>query len=679
MRIVICEKANAARRIAQILSGGQARQITYRRVPYFVFERGGQSNFVIGLRGHIVDLDFPEKYKRWSRRNLKDMVWTDPVEIVTSRRIASALEHVYREARKQKPKGIIDIVVATDYDREGELIGVEGLNLLRKLDEEIRVKRARFSALTPEEIENAFEHLEDIDFALADSAESRRIVDLLWGAVLTRFLSLVTRQKGSNFLSVGRVQTPTLALLAKRELEIEDFVPKRYWTIQARLRKGIDFTASHIEEPFWVEDEARRRYGNARTARSAQVLESKTEERDELPPTPFDTTAFLREATKIGFSAAKAMAIAEDLYNSGLISYPRTDNTVYPKSIDLRGVVGMFLKSEFSSLAEYVLQGEMTPTRGKRESKDHPPLYPVSVASPADLTRDRWKIYELVVRRFLATLAPPARIQTARVRVDLNGEGFVSSGLRVLDPGWHGIYIYHRVKEVVLPDLSVGEEVEVLDVSLIDKKTRPPKRYSQGSLIQEMERLGLGTKSTRHEIVQKLYSRGYIRGKTPVPTPTGMAVVTALEKYAGKVTGADLTAELEDDMQAIAEGKASIQEVVKKSRHLLSQILDILEKNQQEIGMEIRKALLREKVIADCECGGTLYMMRSREGKRFVGCSNFPKCRITYPLPPYGRIESKGERCERCGAPVIAVHSKGRRTWVVCLNLNCPSKEEKKG
>ena len=395
-----------------------------------------------------------------------------------------------------------------------------------------------------------------------------------------------------------------------------------------------------------------------------------------MPPPPFDTTGFLRAATQIGIQAARAMAIAEDLYNQGLISYPRTDNTVYPPSIPLRRTVEMFLESEHSDLAAYTLQGPVKPTRGKKRSTDHPPIHPVGVATRKDLQGNHWKIYDLIVRRFLATLCPPGKVEHLGVKIDLNGETFQARGRRTLDPGWRRVYPFGSSQDVEIPALEEGNMVRVVSLSLKRKETKPPSRYTQGGIIQEMEKLGLGTKSTRHEILQKLYARGYIRGMSITPTKIGSAVVDVLERYAREITEPDMTAELEREMMEIAEGKKGRAEVVMRSRQILSEVLTTLQSHEKEIGHEIRKVLLQENVVGTCECGGTLYIRKSRSGKRFVGCSNYPECRTTYSLPQYGRIEPTGERCPTCGAPVIKVYSKGKKPWVTCINTSCPSKGE---
>src|SRR3990170_1422091 len=223
--LIVTEKNNTAARIATILSNGQMRRAYPHRVPVFTFSKDGDDYTVVGLRGHILNLDYPEELNQWEKVELKRLVWAEPVKVVTAQNVETALREVAR--------GQDDVVVATDYDREGELIGVEALDIVREENPGVRVKRARYSSLTKWEIEESFRNLVEVDHALAQAAESRQVVDLAWGAVLTRFISMAANRVGKDFLSVGRVQTPALALVVDREREIEHFTPKPYWKVRA--------------------------------------------------------------------------------------------------------------------------------------------------------------------------------------------------------------------------------------------------------------------------------------------------------------------------------------------------------------------------------------------------------------------------------------------------------------
>ncbi|MEK6851604.1 MAG: DNA topoisomerase, partial [Candidatus Thermoplasmatota archaeon] len=372
--LIVTEKNNTAARIATILSNGQMRRAYPHRVPVFSFSKDGNDYTVVGLRGHILNLDYPEELNQWEKVDLKRLVWAEPVKVVTARNVEQALREVAR--------GQDEIVVATDYDREGELIGVEALDIVREENPGVRAKRARYSSLTKWEIEESFRNLAEVDYALAQAAESRQVVDLAWGAVLTRFVSMAAKQVGKDFLSVGRVQTPALALIVDREREIEHFTPKPYWTVRGTFEKGAAFTANHEKAPFWEKAEAERAHASAQLAKGGLVKEYGAQERTERGPPPFNTTMFVSEANRLGLVAAFAMRMEEDLYTSGYISYPRTDNTVYPSSLNVRDILGRLQSSPYGEVAERLLrEPSLAPSRGSIRSTDHPPIHPT--AAPA--------------------------------------------------------------------------------------------------------------------------------------------------------------------------------------------------------------------------------------------------------------------------------------------------------
>jgi DNA topoisomerase-1 len=633
------------------------------------FPINGEEFFIIGLRGHILELDYPEEFRRWHRIKPRELTHIAPEKRVASgaKNIVNALKDLAR--RNQR------IIIATDFDREGELIGVEGLDIVRDVNPQIEIKRAKFSALTSEEVNGSFSNLVDVDFNLSSAAESRQVVDLAWGATLTRFISIASEQQGKDFLSVGRVQSPTLALIVDREKEIKKFKPEPYWEIEAQLKKDMEFKAKHKIGRFDDLKKVNEAFDRANSAKEGKVESAKSRDKKDRPPIPYNTTTFLRDATRQGLTAAKAMSIAEELYTSGFISYPRTDNTVYPKSLNLRGLLKILEKSDFSKEASELLERKpLRASRGKTQTTDHPPIHPTEAAKKKDLNRTQWKVYELIVRRFFATLATEAVSKVTTVIIDIGGEPFESKGLRFVDLGWRRYFHYYTPKEIPLPELKVGEGVLVLGVELIEDQTKPPNRWGQGSLIGEMERLGLGTKSTRHEIIQKLYTRGYVRSSPLKPTPSGIAVIEALEEHARTITRARMTSTLEKDMDFVAQGKKDYEDVVSESQDMLDKVFIILEENRERIGSAIKEALKEQRIVGKCgRCGGELLIMRSHRGKRFVGCSKFPKCRNSYALPQRGKLDFSENTCELCGSPMLK-YGRGRgKKKDICINMKCPN------
>ena len=758
--LVVAEKFNTALRIAVVLSDGHMRRTRVAGTPVFEFERDGGFYAVVGLRGHIVELDYPEEFANWSLESLPRLIEAEPNKRVTEPAIVHALEEIVR--------GFERVIIATDFDREGELIGLECLALLQKVHPSIAVKRARYSALTREAIEESFTHLAEVDRALAEAGEARQEIDLAWGAILTRYLSLTAGQRGRSFLSAGRVQTPTLALLVQRDQEIKEFEPTPFWQIGATGEEaGTTFSLKHEHGTWDVRADAEAVFAKVRDARTGTVRAFAEEETRRRPPIPFSTTLFVAEATRLGVGAAQAMRHAEDLYTQGLISYPRTDNTVYPRGLGLRTLAEKFREGPFAAAAEYVLaQPSFHPSRGRVETTDHPPIYPTAAVDPHKLRPEPARLYELVVRRFLATLAPDAVGWRRTATVEIAGEAFSGEGRHILEAGWYRVYPYSEPEETPMPTLSVGASVRIVSVDLIEDRTKPPRRFTQGSLIQEMERLGLGTKSTRHDVLQKLFDRRYVAQRQLEPTSTGIAVTEALRAHAPLITRPEMTHRLEEDMELVAESKKPKADVLTESKEMLREAYALLSANTPGVKETLGAALDRQHFVGPCAlCGGALRLTRSPRGarwiqcvnnpgsctatyalpaagfvepapeflcgtckvprlkitfrgqrpdlycmnpecaehhrafrigvcpscgspleirysflgKRFVGCSGYPACRVTYPLPQRGKLEKDQPPCPTCRAPIVTAIEAGRPPWTLCVNPACPSRVKPEG
>ena len=671
MKLIICEKNISAGRIAYILSEGKSKSSRLGGIPVYEFNKDGELWKIVGLKGHIINLDFPPGFNKWNKIAPIELIDIKPCKKVTNKSIATSLKTLANQD--------LFLIIATDYDREGELIGVETINLIKEYNKDINIiKRAKFSAITGFEIKSAFEKLVDVDYNLAYAGESRQIIDLIWGAVLTRYISITSGRFGKDFLSIGRVQSPTLALLVEKEKEINNFEPKTYWKIIATLKKEKLFDAVHSKGQFWDEKEVNEIFNKIKDCKKAKIKDVDKKVLKELPPVPFNTTTFLQSASALGISAAKAMNIAEELYMSGAISYPRTDNTVYPPSLNIKGILQKLKNSPFSKEANEVINnGRQRPTRGKKYTTDHPPIHPVGVPNLNKLSTLHKKIYELVCRRFLATLAKDAISETVDVSIDISGEEFKASGYRLIEPNWRAIYTYFTEKRKPLPELIKGETVDISKINKFEDKTKPPKRYTQGSLIAKMEQLELGTKSTRHEIINKLYFRKYITLSPLAPTPIAFAVIDALSDY--EVVKPDMTATLEKNMDLISEGKKKLEDTVNESRNMLTKMMKELEKDKEKIKTNIKNAQRQQNTIGKCpKCGKPMIVRTSKKNKRFVGCTGFPSCKNTYSLPQSGAIIPTEKACGSCNGPVIKVKSKGKRAWELCLNSECSAKKPTK-
>ena len=662
MHLIVAEKNISAHRIAAILAGPKrVREEKAGGVPVYHFDETA----VIGLRGHVVEIDFERGYTNWrsAERPPRSLVTARTIKVPTEKKIVQLLQ------KMAKKSGIVTI--ATDFDTEGELIGKEAYELIREVNGDVPVRRARFSAITPDEIRQAFSKTTEIDFNLAAAGEARQVIDLMWGASLTRFISLAARRGGSNILSVGRVQSPTLAMIVDREREIEEFVSQQYWQLSLLTSKaGEEIEARHATARFCSRDEAEA--ARDRTKAPLIVTEIKEGAKIDRAPVPLDTTGFIVAAARLGFSAAGAMRVAEDLYMNGYISYPRTDNTVYPPSLDLGGVLRALAHTEFAADVSWVTENRRSvPTRGKKSSTDHPPIHPASAATRQSLGEERWKIYELVVRRFLATLSPDARWKTMKVNFEAGGEPYTATGGQLIEPGWRRVYPYSRATEYILPEMAAGERLPVHAVTLEEKETQPPARYTQSRLIQKMEELGLGTKSTRHEVIQKLLSRKYIEGNPLRPTLVGRAVTESLERHADTITRPVMTRTLEEHMQQIKERQRSRDDVVSESRSMLLSVFDQLEPHEREVGQEIMEQTAEELMLGPCPvCGHEIRIRHLRNQTQFIGCTNYPDCGFNIGLPAatWGFAVRTDDECPLHHLHAVRLVRKGSRPW----DIGCP-------
>ncbi|MEA1984978.1 MAG: DNA topoisomerase I [Euryarchaeota archaeon] len=656
MHLIIAEKHNAAKRIAEILAPNKPKNVRVRGMDTYEFKSDDRI-VVMGLSGHIVQLDFPKAYNNWQKVEAKELVNADLVITPTHSKIVGALKKLGKEATR--------VTIATDYDREGELIGVEALKIVQTVNPDIKFDRVLYSAITKVAIDEAFANPISIDFNLANAGHSRQVIDLVWGASLTRYISLAAMRLGKMFLSVGRVQSPTLALIVDKEKERDAFVSKPYWEIYATLSKssGEEFQARHKTARFWEKEKADSIF--SMIEQDASVSSIKRSKKTDKPPTPFNTTEFIGAANSLGFTPSNAMRIAESLYTNGYISYPRTDNTVYPSTIDLRAQIEIFKRGVFKKYADKLLaKSKLVPTRGKKETTDHPPIYPASLAKESELNEQEWKIYEMVVRRFFATFAEEAVWETMKVVLDINGEDFRANGARLVEAGWRWYYPYNAPEDRLLPELHEKEQLKVSNKEMVDKETKPPGRYGQGRLIKIMEELGLGTKATRHDIISKLYSRAYVYGNPLQPTRTAYAVVEALEEYAPTITKHDMTSKLEQDMDCIADGKIPEENVLGESRQMLNSIFSELEDNHDSISESLRAGLREDKIIGTCPvCGSKLMVRRSKRGARFVGCEGYPDCTFSLPLPKKGTIIVTDKTCEEHGIHHIKIINPKKRPW----------------
>ncbi len=721
MKLVVAEKNIAAQKIAQLLSTTKPKNDKVYNTQVYRFEVDGEEWVSMGLAGHILAPDFPDdvlfdkkqgwysvtedgevlpadipdglarppydtkrkpylangiSLKGWKVESLPYLTWAPVLKKPAEKEIIRVLKNLAKKADA--------VIIATDFDREGELIGSDALDMVREVAPELPAFRARYSALIKGEVTAAFENLVTLDQNLADAGESRQYIDLIWGAVLTRYLTLARFGGFGNVRSAGRVQTPTLALVVERERERMAFVPEDYWQIRGLAAKeGDEFKIAHATARFTDKTAAETAFAHVEHAQTGTVTQVTKRARKQQPPIPFNTTSLQAAAAAEGISPARTMRIAESLYMAGLISYPRVDNTVYPRTLDFAGVVRGLADTNpaLRPVAAKVLAGPMKPTRGKVETTDHPPIHPTGQGDPETLDGGQKKLYQLIARRFLATLMGPATIENTKLSIDVAGEPFTASGDVLVEQGFREAYPYGLKRDEQLPALAEGDVVDVRDLKLEAKQTEPPARYSQGRLVQEMEKRGLGTKSTRASIIERLYQVRYLKNDPIEPSQLGMAIVDALHEFAPRITTPEMTAELDQDMTRVAEGQDTQEHVVEHSRTLLAGMLDALIDHKDDLGDRIADAVTADAKVGTCpKCGKDLVMKTSAKTRgSFIGCMGWPDCDVTYPVPSGVKVsplEGEAAVCPECGAPRIKCQPFRSKAYEICVNPQCPTNFE---
>ncbi len=677
--VMIAEKPSAAKSIAEALSdkGSLKTHENEQKVRYYEFKRDGKKHFAVAAVGHLFTLK--QQGKGWTYP-VFDAEWVPSFKATRTAMFSKKYFDVVEKVVKEGD----EFIVCTDYDDEGSVIGY---NILRFLCSRSDALRMKFSTMTKEELVQSYENpLKRLDFGQIESGLTRHYLDNMWGINLTRALTLSIKAAAKRFriLSTGRVQGPVLHMLAKHEKKILSFKAKPFWEITLEIQSGKNILkANHEKDKIWDKKEADDVLKKAKT-KEAAVKDIKKKMMTQKPPVPYNTTAFLADVYRyFGYSPQQGLSIAESLYQAGIISYPRTNSQQLPADINYKKIISAIAKQNaYSKDAEFLLKKELKPNQGKAISAAHPAIYPTGVYKK--LGDKQMKVYDLVVRRFLAVFGDAAKREFVNVTLDANGETFFLHGTKTVEAGWTALYgKYAAREEIILPDIRVGQKLQIKEVTQTEKKTQPPPRYSQGSVLKAMEQAGLGTQATRSQILQILYDRGYLIGKSIEVTELGMQLAEILEKNIPDVVSEKLTRHFEESTEAVQEGKMKREDVVEDARKRLVKISNDFKKKEKKIGEELTKAVIatqdKQSILGTCrECGGTLKVHKSwRTKKRFAGCTGYKKgCRTGFPLPREGTIMSLDKQCEECKTPMIQVNLQGRRPFRMCLDPNCPTKKD---
>jgi DNA topoisomerase-1 len=682
--LVIAEKPDAARRIAEAIADSEPKAVEKRGATYYDFTVKNKRHICAPAVGHLFVLTPSKKHhsKGWNYP-VFDLEW-----IPTYEKKGTAWTEKYYKNILELAKNASDFIDAADVDAEGEVLL---FNILRFLCNVKDARRMKFSTLTKEELRGSYQKMEPhIMRSMLESGLTRHELDALWGFNLTRALTLALKnhaKRGFTILSTGRVQGPTLATLLEKELQIKKFKPRPFWRLELKVNvNGMELTATYEKARIWDRGEATAVVDRCE-GKDAVVKDVKKRRYGQKPPVPFNTTNLQSEAyAQFKYSPRRTLGIAESLYQAGVISYPRSSSQKLPPIINYEKILeAIATLKPYAALAEELLmKAKLMPNEGKRTDPAHPAVYPTfEVANLRKLNSSQRKLYDLIIRRFLSVFGDPALRETNKVSIDVDGNEFILFGKRTIEPGWTKFCEkYLAFEEQILPGLKIGQMLKVHKLSMLSKETQPPGRYSQGSILKIMERKNLGTRATRAEILHTLYDRGYIVGKSIQVTKLGEVVAKVLKEFCQRILSEKLTRKFEEEMEQVYNGEKNRQVVVDEAQRVLIDVLKDFKENEEKIGEKLLKGLeesrLERRRLGVCpKCGGELKIVRSRRtGLFFVGCSGYPKCTNSYPLPHNARIDKTGRVCEKCGTPIVRVVRRGKRPFNMCLDPNCETKKD---
>ena len=615
---------------------------------------------------------------------------------------------------KKEAKAAGKIYLATDPDREGEAISWH-LAFLLGIDA-TQPCRIVFNEITKDAIKNAVKNPRPIDLKLVDAQQARRVLDRLVGYQISPLLWRKIRRG----LSAGRVQSAALKIICDRENLIRNFVPREYWNINAVFKKGKSFIAKLTEQ-----DGKKLTVENGQQAADIvkeleagkyTVSQIVRKERARKPFAPFTTSSLQQDAAnKIGFTTKRTMMVAQQLYEGveikgqgtvGLVTYIRTDSVRI--SQEAKAAAHKYIETNFGK--QYAANNIYT--NKKKDIQDaHEAIRPSRIeldpeAIKDSLTKEQYSLYKLIWSRFLASQMAAAVFDSMQVSIENGRYGLKASGSKLIFDGYQKVYSPNldEDKDKLLPELSEGEELEAKEVTSEQKFTEPPSRFTEASLVKDLEDKNIGRPSTYAPIIATLLERKYINRekKTLVPTDLGFLVTDLMEQYFKEIVDAGFTAEMEDKLDDIEAKELNWKQVVRDFYGPFKEELEVADKAIEKVKLEDRlsgdicelcgkpmaiktgrfgeflactgypdckntKAIVKTINVKCPDCGGDIVAKRGRSGKVFYGCSNYPECNRAFWYKPVDR------KCPQCGELLLEKHTKN--TKYVCSNDKCGYRE----
>lgn len=620
----------------------------------------GKNYEVVASNGHVQDMpksqmgidfdnDFEPKY-------------------ITIRGKGELLAKLRKEVKKAD-----HVYLATDPDREGEAISWH-LCFALKLDPK-KTSRITFNEITKNAVRQSLKQSRQIDMDLVDAQQARRVLDRMVGYSISPLLW----DKVKRGLSAGRVQSVALRIIADREAEIDAFIPQEYWSLE-----GI-FQLEGSKKPLLA-----KYYGNPEKAdiRSKEEIDKimaelkgarykvssiKKSERNKKPPLPFTTSTLQQEASKqLNFATRKTMQIAQQLYEGvqvkghgtiGLITYLRTDSTRISEEAD--AACKTFITENYGE--ENIIEKDVVPQNRKNAQDAHEAIRPTYVdLTPAQvkesLTRDQFRLYQLVWKRFVASRMHSAKYETTSVKIDGKGHRFTSSGSKLVFPGFMSVYQSAEDKEEansVLAKVKEDSKLKMQELKEEQHFTQPPAHYTEASLVKALEELGIGRPSTYAPTISTLISRRYVakEQKNLYLSELGDIVNQLMVKAFPSIVDVNFTATMEALLDSVAEGTIEWKTVIRNFYPDLVESVSKAEKVLEKIELH------DEETDVECElCGRKMVIKYGPHGK-FLACPGFPDCRNTKPY-----YEKIGVTCPKCGGDIVIKKTQKGRRYYGCIN-----------
>jgi DNA topoisomerase I len=671
--LIITEKPQAAAKIADALSEGESKKLKGSKgIGYYELKRNNQKIVVACAVGHLFSVS---QTKKGTDYPIFDIGWFPNFEVNKK-----DFTKKYYQTIKSLVKDASEIVVATDFDTEGEVIGY---NIVRFIAEREDAKRMKFSSLTADELQKSYDNsLPTIEWGQAIAGETRHFLDWMYGINLSRALMNSIKKVGKfKIMSIGRVQGPALNLIVEKEHQILGFKSTPYWQVFITINDGKNKIELKYNKDITKKQELDK--FNELNGKTANAITKKTKETVH-PPAPFDLTTLQLETYKFhGINPSVTLQAAQSLYLGGLISYPRTSSQKIPEAMEPKKILeklSKHFKETFYSTRE-------KPVEGSKSDPAHPAIIPTGIHQKLEGYDE--KIYNLIVKRFISCFCDSAELENKKVELKIDNLLFNERGMEILKKGWMNVYPVKMTEKEVKDFNGV---VTIEKVRFEEKVTKPPKRYSPASIISELEKRNLGTKATRANIIETLYKRFYIQDKSIKATELGIRLIDSLRKYSPVIIDEKLTREIEKDMDQMRESKKDLNKkqtkTIEKAKGALIEISKDFKENEEKIGLELTKAneALWNQQKEDNKLGITCPLCKEGEltikftprfNSYFVACTNYPNCKKTYSLPSRSLIKKIDKKCDACNWPMLISIRKGKRPWNFCFNPECPNRGKK--